>query len=97
MDKEKLECLIAYHRSSRLTQQLHLFTKFKVRWGYNNIHIKEGDEWKATFLTHEGLFELTVMFFGLTNSPVMFQMIINTIFHQEVALGWLLVLSPPMQ
>jgi len=57
-----------------------LFTKVDVQWGYNNIHIKEGDEWKATFLTPEGLFEPTVMFFGLTNSPATFQMMMNTIF-----------------
>jgi hypothetical protein len=50
-----------------------LFTKFDIRWGYNNIRIKEGDEWKAAFLTKEGLFKPTVMFFGLTNSPATFQ------------------------
>jgi Reverse transcriptase (RNA-dependent DNA polymerase) len=68
-----------------------LFTKFDVRWGYNNVRIKEGDEWKAAFLTPEGLFEPTVMFFGLTNSPETFQMMMNTIFRTEVAQGWLSV------
>ncbi len=68
-----------------------LFTKVDVRWGYNNIRIKEGDEWKAAFLTPEGLFEPTVMFFGLTNSPATFQMMMNTIFRTEVAQGWLSV------
>jgi len=68
-----------------------LFTKVDVRWGYNNIHIKEGNEWKAAFLTPEGLFEPTVMFFGLTNSPTTFQMMMNTIFRTEVAQGWLSV------
>jgi hypothetical protein len=66
-----------------------LFTKFNVQWGYNNIRIKPGDEWKAAFLTPEGLFEPTVMFFGLTNSPATFQMMMNTIFRPEVHLGWL--------
>jgi hypothetical protein len=68
-----------------------LFTKFDVRWGYNNIRIKPGDEWKAAFLTPEGLFEPMVMFFGLTNSPATFQMMMNTIFRREVAQGWLSV------
>jgi hypothetical protein len=68
-----------------------LFTKFNVCWGYNNVHIKKGEEWKATFLTPEGLFELTVMFFGLNNSPATFQMMMNTIFWAKVTQGWLLV------
>jgi hypothetical protein len=61
-----------------------LFTKFDVHWGYNNIRIKPGDEWKAAFLTPEGLFEPTVMFFGLTNSPATFQMMMNMIFQPKV-------------
>jgi hypothetical protein len=61
-----------------------LYTKFDIRWGYNNIRIKEGDEWKAAFLTNEGLFEPTVMFFGLTNSPATFQTMMNTILYSQV-------------
>jgi hypothetical protein len=57
-----------------------LFTKLHIWWGYNNIRIKPRDEWKAAFLTPEGLFEPMVMFFGLTNSPATFQMMMNTIF-----------------
>ncbi len=68
-----------------------LFTKFDVRWGYNNIRIKQGDEWKVAFLMAEGLFEPTVMFFGLTNFPAMFQMMMNTIFRKKVTQGWLSV------
>ena len=44
------------------------FTELDVRWGYNNVRICEGDEWKAAFWTNQGLFEPLVMFFGLTNS-----------------------------
>ena len=60
-----------------------------IRWGYNNIRIREGDEWKATFRTPQGLFEPTVMFFGLCNSPATFQSIIDKIFYEEQQLGWL--------
>ncbi len=59
-----------------------LFTKFNIRWGYNNIWIKEGDEWKAAFKTPKGLFEPRVMFFGLTNSPATFQQTMNRMFRE---------------
>jgi len=44
-----------------------VFTKMDLRWGYNNVRIKEGDEWKAAFTTHVGLFEPVMMFFEMTN------------------------------
>jgi len=67
------------------------FTKMDIRWGYNNVRIKEGDEWKAAFKTKFGLFEPTVMFFGLTNSPATFQRLMDSIFAEEIAEGWLTV------
>ena len=57
-----------------------LFTKMDNIWGYNNIHIKEGHEWKATFLMPKGLFEPTIMYFGLCNSPGTFMRMMQTIF-----------------
>ncbi|GLB43895.1 putative retrotransposable element tf2 155 kda protein type 1-like [Lyophyllum shimeji] len=63
------------------------FTKLDVRWGYNNVRIKEGDEWKAAFRTNRGLFEPLVMFFGLTNSPATFQTMMNDIFRNLIAQG----------
>jgi len=68
-----------------------LFSKFDIRWGYNNIRIKEGDKYKAAFKTSEGLFEPTVMFFGLTSSPATFQTMMDNIFQDEVAQGWLCI------
>ena len=56
-----------------------VFTKIDLRWEYNNIWIKEGDEWKVAFTTLEGSFELTVMFFRLTNLLAMFQTMMNEI------------------
>ena len=46
------------------------FNKLDLIWGYNNVQIKEGDEWKVVFLTNKGLFEPQVMYFGLCNSLV---------------------------
>jgi len=45
------------------------FNKLDLIWGYNNIQIKEGDKWKAVFLTNKGLFKPQVMYFRLCNSP----------------------------
>jgi len=73
-----------------------LFTKFDVRWGYNNVRIRDGDQWKAAFITNEGLFEPTVMFFGLTNSPATFQMMMNAIFEEELREGWLIIYMDDM-
>jgi len=73
-----------------------LFSKFDIRWGYNNIRIKEGDEYKAAFKTSEGLFEPMVMFFGLTNSPATFQTMMDNIFQEEVAQGWLRIYMDDM-
>ncbi len=43
------------------------------------------------FTTNKGLFKLTVMFFGLINSPATFQSMINTLSHTQIASGELTV------
>ena len=64
-----------------------VFSKLDVRWGYNNVRIKEGDEWKAAFRTNRGLSEPTVMFFCLTNSPATFQTMMNDILRDLIDEG----------
>ena len=64
-----------------------IFIKIDLRWGYNNVQIKEGDEWKAAFTTPERSFEPTVMFFGLTNSPATFQAIMNELLRDLINTG----------
>jgi len=61
-----------------------MFTKMDLQWGYNNVRIKEGDEWKAAFSMPKGSFEPMVMFFGLTNSPVTFQAMMNNLLKDLV-------------
>ena len=61
-----------------------LFMKMDLRWGYNNMRIKKGDEWKAAFTMPEGLFEPTVMFFGLTNSSATFQAMMNELLRDLI-------------
>ena len=73
-----------------------IFTKFDIRSGYNNIRIKEGDQWKAAFITSKRLFEPTVMFFRLSNSPATFQRFMNDSFKDMIAEGWLIVYMDDM-
>jgi len=62
-----------------------------LRWDYNNVRIKEGDEWKAAFTTYVGSFEPVVMFFGMTNSPAIFQAMINEILRDMINEGKVVV------
>jgi len=64
-----------------------VFTKMDLWWGFNNIRTKEGDEWKGAFMTYVGSFELTVMFFGITNSPATFQAMMNEILRDMINEG----------
>ena len=68
-----------------------LFTKMDLQWGYNNVHIKEGDEWKVAFTTHVGSFEPVVMFFGITNLLAMFQEMMNEIMRDLINEGKVVV------
>ena len=64
-----------------------VFMKMNLRWGYNNVRIKEDDEWKAAFTTHIGSFEPTVIYFELTNSPAIFQAMMNDLFRDMINKG----------
>jgi len=67
------------------------FTKLDIHWGFNNVHIKPGDEWKMAFRTNRGLFKPLVMFFGMTNSPATFQTMMNDIFRDLIVEGIMVV------
>jgi len=64
-----------------------VFTKMDLKWGFNNVRIKEGNEWKGAFTMHIGSFELTVMFFGMTNLPATFQAMMNEILRDLINKG----------
>jgi len=84
MVKNKYPLLLISELVSQL-REARYFTKLDVHWGFNNVRIKPGDEWKAAFWTNRGLFELLVMFFGITNSPATFQTMMNDIFQDLIA------------
>jgi len=58
-----------------------------LRWGYNNVRIKEEDKWKVAFMIPKGSFEPTVMFFGLTNSSATFQAMMNELLRDLINIG----------
>ena len=58
-----------------------------LRWKYNNVRIKEGDEWKVAFMTLKESFELIVIFFGLKNLPATFQAMMNELLRDLINIG----------
>ena len=72
-------------------QEARYFTKLDVRWGFNNVRMKEGDKWKAAFHTNRGLFKPLVMFFSLTNNLATFQTMMNNIFWDLIMEGVVVV------
>jgi len=61
-----------------------VFTKVDLWWGFNNVRIKEGDEWKGAFTMYIGSFEPIVMFFRMTNPPATFQAMMNEILRDMI-------------
>src|SRR5882672_8635010 len=72
-------------------KEAKFFSKLDIHWGYNNIRIKEGDEWKGAFRTNRDSFELLVMFFGLCNSPGTFQSWMDHIFREHIGRSLIII------
>src|SRR5207302_2451598 len=57
-----------------------VFTKLDLKNGYYLLRMAKGEEWKTALCCWYGLYEYTVMPFGLCDAPATLQSIINNIF-----------------
>jgi hypothetical protein len=71
------------HRIDDLFDQLHgtcVFSKIELRLGYHQLKIRECNILKTAFVSIYGLYEYTVMSFGLTSAPAYFMYLMNKVF-----------------
>jgi len=60
-------------------QNVQWFMKFDILETFNQIQIKEKDEWKTVFHTWLEHYEYLIMSFNLINASVMFQIFVNNV------------------
>jgi hypothetical protein len=81
--KDRYPIPVTQHLLNKLASA-KIFSTLNLQWGYNNVHIKDGDETKAAFITNRGLYKPLVMGFGLCNALATFQRMMNDLFKDMI-------------
>ena len=80
INKHTMRNVYPMPRIEQILEQLHgktIFMALDIRDGYNNIRIRPEDRWKLAFKGPDGVYEPLVMFFGMSNTPAVFQRAMN--------------------
>ena len=67
-----------------MSEWFNVFFKDRFEKWLSSINIREGDGWKTTLKTNNGLYEWLVLPFGITNAPSTFMRLINKVLKEYI-------------